>query len=129
MTRRRVSHGCRMGMGFREQCVQWARGEGVPSSLVGNMLTHTTALSLTQHALSTAEKQRSEKQKSKKPGNSRLRAARRQGRTMLHQLSSQFVRRDRGEMKINRVRSCRTLSFAQCLPSWGCGELAVQQLS
>ncbi|XP_066061296.1 potassium voltage-gated channel subfamily H member 4 isoform X2 [Chamaea fasciata] len=48
------------------------------------------------------EKQRSEKQKSKKPGNSRLRAARRQGRTMLHQLSSQFVRRDRGEMKINR---------------------------
>ncbi|XP_039943008.1 potassium voltage-gated channel subfamily H member 4 [Hirundo rustica] len=48
------------------------------------------------------EKQRSEKQKSKKPGNSHLRAARRQGRTMLHQLSSQFVRRDRGEMKINR---------------------------
>ncbi|XP_041318905.1 potassium voltage-gated channel subfamily H member 4 [Pyrgilauda ruficollis] len=38
----------------------------------------------------------------KKPGNSHLRAARRQGRTMLHQLSSQFVRRDRGEMKINR---------------------------
>ncbi|XP_064256117.1 potassium voltage-gated channel subfamily H member 4 isoform X3 [Passer domesticus] len=48
------------------------------------------------------EKQRSEKQRSKKPGSSHLRAARRQGRTMLHQLSSQFVRRDRGEMKINR---------------------------
>ncbi|CAN8202168.1 unnamed protein product [Coccothraustes coccothraustes] len=48
------------------------------------------------------EKQRSEKQRSKKPGNSHLRAARRQGRTMLHQLSSQFVRRDRAEMKINR---------------------------
>ncbi|NWX25884.1 KCNH4 protein, partial [Notiomystis cincta] len=48
------------------------------------------------------EKQRSEKQKSKKPGNSHLRAARRQGRTMLHRLGSQFVRRDRGEMKINR---------------------------
>ncbi|RLV91370.1 hypothetical protein DV515_00014120, partial [Chloebia gouldiae] len=48
------------------------------------------------------EKQRNEKQRSKKPGNSHLRAARRQGRTMLHQLSSQFVRRDRGEMKINR---------------------------
>nr|XP_030112100.3 potassium voltage-gated channel subfamily H member 4 isoform X1 [Taeniopygia guttata] len=48
------------------------------------------------------EKQRNEKQRSKKPGNSHLRAARRQGRTMLQQLSSQFVRRDRGEMKINR---------------------------
>ncbi|XP_048172770.1 potassium voltage-gated channel subfamily H member 4 isoform X2 [Corvus hawaiiensis] len=48
------------------------------------------------------EKQRSEKQRSKKPGNSHLRAARRQGQTMLHRLSSQFVRRDRGEMKINR---------------------------
>ncbi|TRZ15671.1 hypothetical protein HGM15179_011436 [Zosterops borbonicus] len=48
------------------------------------------------------KKEGDEKQKSKKPGNSRLRAARRQGRTMLHQLSSQFVRRDRGEMKINR---------------------------
>ncbi|XP_063034975.1 potassium voltage-gated channel subfamily H member 4 isoform X1 [Melospiza melodia melodia] len=48
------------------------------------------------------EKQTSEKQRSKKPGSSHLRAARRQGRTMLHQLSSQFARRDRGEMKINR---------------------------
>lgn len=95
---------------------------------MGNTFTHGTALSLTQHALSTAEKQRSEKQKSKKPGNSRLRAARRQGRTMLHQLSSQFVRRDRGEMKINRVRTWGTLSFAQCFPCWGCSELTVQQL-
>ncbi|XP_053821076.1 potassium voltage-gated channel subfamily H member 4 isoform X2 [Vidua chalybeata] len=48
------------------------------------------------------EKQRNEKQRSKKPGNSHLRAARRQGRTMLHQFSNQFVRRDRGKMKINR---------------------------
>ncbi|NWY70513.1 KCNH4 protein, partial [Erithacus rubecula] len=46
------------------------------------------------------EKQRSEKQRNKKPGNPHLRAARRQGRTMLLQLSSQFVRRDHGEMKI-----------------------------
>lgn len=46
-----------------------------------------------------------EKQRSKKPGSSHLRAARRQGRTVLHRLSSQFARRDRGEMKINRVRS------------------------
>ncbi|XP_048782735.1 potassium voltage-gated channel subfamily H member 4 isoform X5 [Lagopus muta] len=43
-----------------------------------------------------------EKQRSKKPGSSHLRAARRQGRTVLHRLSSQFARRDRGEMKINR---------------------------
>ncbi|NXX78504.1 KCNH4 protein, partial [Urocolius indicus] len=43
-----------------------------------------------------------EKQKSKKPGSSHLRAARRQGRTVLHRLSSQFARRDHGEMKINR---------------------------
>ncbi|CAM9792967.1 unnamed protein product [Bubo scandiacus] len=43
-----------------------------------------------------------EKQKRKKPGSSRLQAARRQGRTVLHRLSSQFARRDRGEMKINR---------------------------
>uniref|UniRef100_A0A8D0FM21 Voltage-gated delayed rectifier potassium channel KCNH4 n=1 Tax=Strix occidentalis caurina TaxID=311401 RepID=A0A8D0FM21_STROC len=33
---------------------------------------------------------------------SRLQAARRQGRTVLHRLNSQFARRDRGEMKINR---------------------------
>ncbi|KAM7081877.1 LOW QUALITY PROTEIN: voltage-gated delayed rectifier potassium channel KCNH4 [Ciconia maguari] len=45
---------------------------------------------------------REEKQRSKKPGSSHLRAARRQGRTVLHQLSSQFARRDRSEMKINR---------------------------
>ncbi|NXP17930.1 KCNH4 protein, partial [Scytalopus superciliaris] len=43
-----------------------------------------------------------EKQRSKKPGNSHLRAARRQGRTVLHRLRSQFARRDRGEVKINR---------------------------
>ncbi|NXJ11788.1 KCNH4 protein, partial [Odontophorus gujanensis] len=42
------------------------------------------------------------KQRSKKPGSSQLRAARRQGRTVLHQLSSHLARRDRGEMKINR---------------------------
>ncbi|KAM7030009.1 voltage-gated delayed rectifier potassium channel KCNH4 [Acridotheres tristis] len=47
------------------------------------------------------EKQRSEKQRSKKPGNPHLRAARRQGRTMLHQLSCQFIRRDHGEVKMN----------------------------
>ncbi|XP_029820310.1 potassium voltage-gated channel subfamily H member 4 [Manacus vitellinus] len=43
-----------------------------------------------------------EKQRNKKPGSSHLRAARRQGRTVLHRLNSQFVRRDRGEVKINR---------------------------
>ncbi|XP_063210521.1 potassium voltage-gated channel subfamily H member 4 isoform X2 [Chroicocephalus ridibundus] len=43
-----------------------------------------------------------EKQRSKKSGSSHLRAAQRQGRTVLHRLSSQFARRDRGEMKINR---------------------------
>ncbi|XP_014814558.1 PREDICTED: potassium voltage-gated channel subfamily H member 4 [Calidris pugnax] len=44
-----------------------------------------------------------EKQRSKKPSSSHLRAAQRQGRTVLHRLSSQFARRDRGgEMKINR---------------------------
>ncbi|XP_065605158.1 potassium voltage-gated channel subfamily H member 4 [Cyrtonyx montezumae] len=42
------------------------------------------------------------KQRSKKPGSSQLRAARRQGRTVLHRLSSHWARRDRGEMKINR---------------------------
>uniref|UniRef100_A0A8C3J7Q0 Voltage-gated delayed rectifier potassium channel KCNH4 n=1 Tax=Calidris pygmaea TaxID=425635 RepID=A0A8C3J7Q0_9CHAR len=37
------------------------------------------------------------------PSSSHLRAAQRQGRTVLHRLSSQFARRDRGgEMKINR---------------------------
>lgn len=45
-----------------------------------------------------------EKQRSKKPRSSHLRAARRQGRTVLHRLSTQFARRDRSEMKINRVR-------------------------
>ncbi|XP_032058422.1 potassium voltage-gated channel subfamily H member 4 [Aythya fuligula] len=43
-----------------------------------------------------------EKQRSKKPRSSHLRAARRQGRTVLHRLSTQFARRDRSEMKINR---------------------------
>ncbi|XP_075299549.1 voltage-gated delayed rectifier potassium channel KCNH4 isoform X1 [Opisthocomus hoazin] len=43
-----------------------------------------------------------EKQRSKKPGSSRLRAARRQGQTVLRRLGSRFARRDRGEMKINR---------------------------
>ncbi|XP_009886499.1 PREDICTED: potassium voltage-gated channel subfamily H member 4-like, partial [Charadrius vociferus] len=43
-----------------------------------------------------------EKQRSKKPGSSHLRAARKQGRTVLHRLSSQFARGDRSEMKINR---------------------------
>ncbi|XP_032296811.1 LOW QUALITY PROTEIN: potassium voltage-gated channel subfamily H member 4 [Coturnix japonica] len=43
-----------------------------------------------------------EKQRSKKPGSSHLRAARRQGRTVLHRLSRQFARRDHSEMKINR---------------------------
>lgn len=57
-------------------------------------------LPLTQCVLSAAEKQ-----KTKKPGSSRLRAARRQGRTVLQRLSSQFARGDRGEMKINRVRT------------------------
>lgn len=66
---------------------------------------HGTRLPITQRALPTTEKQRSEKQRSKKPGNSHLRAARRQGRTMLHRLNSHFARRDHGEMKINRVRT------------------------
>ncbi|KAJ7421082.1 Potassium voltage-gated channel subfamily H member 4 [Willisornis vidua] len=43
-----------------------------------------------------------EKQRNKKPGSSHLRAARRQGRTVLHRISSQFARRDHGEVKINR---------------------------
>ncbi|XP_027751799.1 potassium voltage-gated channel subfamily H member 4 [Empidonax traillii] len=43
-----------------------------------------------------------EKPRNKKPGSSHLRAARRQGRTALHRLSSQFARRDRSEVKINR---------------------------
>ncbi|NXV72058.1 KCNH4 protein, partial [Atlantisia rogersi] len=43
-----------------------------------------------------------EKQRSKKPGSLHLRVARRQGRTVLQRLSSQFARRDRSEMKINR---------------------------
>uniref|UniRef100_A0A8C5X534 Voltage-gated delayed rectifier potassium channel KCNH4 n=1 Tax=Malurus cyaneus samueli TaxID=2593467 RepID=A0A8C5X534_9PASS len=46
--------------------------------------------------------EKKEGEPSKKPGNSHLRAARRQGRTMLHRLSDQFARRDRSEMKINR---------------------------
>lgn len=67
-------------------------GEGPPRC-------HRAALPLNQHVISA------EKQRSKKPGSSHLRAARRQGRTVLHRLSSQFARQDRGEMKINRVRS------------------------
>ncbi|NXN92023.1 KCNH4 protein, partial [Rhinopomastus cyanomelas] len=43
-----------------------------------------------------------EKPRSRRPGSSRLQAARRQGRTVLQRLNSQFARRDRGEMKINR---------------------------
>ncbi|XP_054032677.1 potassium voltage-gated channel subfamily H member 4 isoform X1 [Dryobates pubescens] len=43
-----------------------------------------------------------ERQRSKKPGRSRLQAARRQGRTVLQRLSRQFARRDHSEMKINR---------------------------
>ncbi|NXG38752.1 KCNH4 protein, partial [Dromaius novaehollandiae] len=43
-----------------------------------------------------------EKQRGRKAGSAHLRAARRQGRTVLHRLSSQFARRDRAEMKINR---------------------------
>ncbi|NXU50786.1 KCNH4 protein, partial [Turnix velox] len=43
-----------------------------------------------------------EKQRSRKAGSSRLRAAQRQGQTVLHHLSSHFARRDHGEMKINR---------------------------
>lgn len=121
MTRRGVSHGCRMGMGFRELVAK-----GFPVPWWGTQ--PGAALSLTQHALSTAEKQRSEKQRSKKPGNPHLRAARRQGRTILFQLSSQFVRRDHGEMKMNHVRTWGSLSFAQHLSCWGC-ELAVQKLS
>ncbi|KYO46655.1 potassium voltage-gated channel subfamily H member 8 isoform B [Alligator mississippiensis] len=42
-----------------------------------------------------------EKHRSKKAGSLHLRAARRQGRTVLHQLTSQFSRKDRGEMKIS----------------------------
>ncbi|NXE55922.1 KCNH4 protein, partial [Casuarius casuarius] len=51
---------------------------------------------------SHAGDKKEEKQRSRKAGNAHLRAARRQGRTVLHRLSSQFARRDRAEMKINR---------------------------
>ncbi|XP_050571390.1 potassium voltage-gated channel subfamily H member 4 [Cygnus atratus] len=51
---------------------------------------------------SHAGDKKEEKQRSKKPRSSHLRAARRQGRTVLHRLSTQFARRDRSEMKINR---------------------------
>uniref|UniRef100_A0A8C3FYL8 Voltage-gated delayed rectifier potassium channel KCNH4 n=1 Tax=Chrysemys picta bellii TaxID=8478 RepID=A0A8C3FYL8_CHRPI len=44
---------------------------------------------------------RDEKHRSKKAGSSHLRAARRQGRTVLHQLTRQFTGKERGEMKIN----------------------------
>lgn len=47
----------------------------------------------------------SEKHRSKKGGSSHLRAARRQGRTVLHQLTHQFTGKERGEMKINSVRT------------------------
>ncbi|XP_075767446.1 voltage-gated delayed rectifier potassium channel KCNH4 isoform X2 [Pelodiscus sinensis] len=44
---------------------------------------------------------RDEKHRTKKAGSSRLRAARRQGRTVLHQLTRQFAGKERAEMKIN----------------------------
>uniref|UniRef100_A0A452HCV1 Voltage-gated delayed rectifier potassium channel KCNH4 n=1 Tax=Gopherus agassizii TaxID=38772 RepID=A0A452HCV1_9SAUR len=44
---------------------------------------------------------RDEKHRNKKAGSSHLRAARRQGRTVLHQLTRQFTGKERGEMKIN----------------------------
>lgn len=87
----------------------WQRGSRFPA---GSYLTSceevtpkqpcsaAPVLPLTQCVLSAAEKQ-----KTKKPGSSHLRAARRQGQTVLHRLSSQFARGDRGEMKINRVRT------------------------
>ncbi|PKU38698.1 potassium voltage-gated channel subfamily h member 4 [Limosa lapponica baueri] len=70
-----------------------------------------------------------EKQRSKKPSSSHLRAAQRQGRTVLHRLSSQFARRDRGgEMKINRggwgregsplLSPPRVLTPRLCLAGW-----------
>lgn len=74
--------------------------EGSPKQPLLCCTSSATALPLTQHVLSAAEKQRS-----KKPGSSHLRAARRQGRTVLHRLSSQFARGERSEMKINRVRT------------------------
>lgn len=73
-----------------------------------------TVLPLTQHVSSAAEKQRS-----KKPGSSHLRAARRQGRTVLHRLSNQFARRDHGEMKINRVRTWGSLQLRLVPPGLG----------
>lgn len=112
-TRRRVSRGCGMGTGSREHQQQGAHGEGVPSpSLVlcpGSVVPPTRGGG--PQLPSVAPGQRlivAEKQRSKKPRSSHLRAARRQGRTVLHRLSTQFARRDRSEMKINRVRS------------WGC---------
>ncbi|CAM5138281.1 unnamed protein product [Natator depressus] len=44
---------------------------------------------------------RDETHRSKKAGSSHLRAARKQGRTVLHQLTRQFTGKERGEMKIN----------------------------
>ncbi|XP_038241469.1 potassium voltage-gated channel subfamily H member 4 [Dermochelys coriacea] len=44
---------------------------------------------------------RDEKHRSKKAGSSHPRAARKQGRTVLHQLTRQFTGKERGEMKIN----------------------------
>ncbi|XP_054849542.1 potassium voltage-gated channel subfamily H member 4 [Eublepharis macularius] len=53
------------------------------------------------HGRSHPTEKKDEKHRCKKAGSSHLRAARKQGRTALHHLASQFTKKDRTEMKIN----------------------------
>ncbi|XP_015267908.1 PREDICTED: potassium voltage-gated channel subfamily H member 4 [Gekko japonicus] len=53
------------------------------------------------HGRSHSNEKKEEKHRCKKAGSSHLRAARRQSRTALHHLASQFTRKDRTEMKMN----------------------------
>ncbi|XP_077170422.1 voltage-gated delayed rectifier potassium channel KCNH4 isoform X2 [Paroedura picta] len=53
------------------------------------------------HGRSHSNEKKEEKHRCKKAGSSHLRAARRQSRTALHHLASQFTKKDRTEMKIN----------------------------
>ncbi|XP_048373339.1 potassium voltage-gated channel subfamily H member 4 isoform X1 [Sphaerodactylus townsendi] len=56
------------------------------------------------HGKSLPSDKKDEKHRCKKAGSSHLRAARKQGRTALHHLTSQFTKKERTEMKINSVR-------------------------
>ncbi|XP_053219743.1 potassium voltage-gated channel subfamily H member 4 [Podarcis raffonei] len=53
------------------------------------------------HGKSQSSEKKEEKHRCKKAGSSHLRAARKQGRTALHHLASQFSKKERTEMKIN----------------------------